>query len=383
MSPSKERIHMVDEQFETFRDAVYPFVVDNGGQVHRDAAFQHVTEETDLNPSRINLELDRIANDSGYLVLNTGGDGSKRFDGNIAGLRASPGNLTGEDHHGLGVLKDIGHPLVPDQEKYYKQEIQGTDAYDVEVFCQALADSDFNPLLIGDAGTGKDTLILHVCSMTNRPVVRVNFGSDVRYEDLVGMYILDENQQMRWRDGLLTAAVRNGWAFIADEINAAPPESTMPLHQVTEEKEKASLVIRERGEIVDVHEHFRFVGTMNPPDSYGGTNRMNAAFKSRFYSIEIDYLDAQREAELLKKKVDLEGSDISEDDLETLCEMASKLRDKYQRGDLMTAITTRELLKACNLAGTMSLGDATWMVLRGHANETDRELIKDVVQTYF
>lgn len=374
---------MADEQFEAFRDAVSPFVEDQGGRVHRDAAFQHVAEETDLSPARINRELGRIANDSGYLVLDNGDGSSAQFDGNIAGLRMSPGNFTGEEYHGLGVLQNIGHPLVPDQEEYYEQKIQGTNASDVEVFCHALADGDFNPLLIGDAGTGKDTLILHVCSMTNRPVVRVNFGSDVRYEDLVGMHVLDENKQMRWRDGLLTAAVRNGWTFIADEINAAPPESTMPLHQVTEESDKASLVIRERGEIVDVHEHFRFVGTMNPPDSYGGTNRMNAAFKSRFYSIEIDYLDAEREAELLQEKINLDEVGISEKQVASLCEMASKLRDKHQRGDLMTAVTTRELLKACNLSKTMPLGEAVWMVLRGHANETDRELIKDVAQTYF
>lgn len=374
---------MADEQFETFRDAVYPFVVENGGRVHRDAAFEHVLEATELSPARINRELDRIDNNSGYLELDTG-SGENRFDGNISGLRMSPGNRTGEEYHGLGVLQDIGHPLVPDQKEYYEQTVQGTSASDVKVFCRALADDNFNPLLVGDAGTGKDTLVLHVCSMTNRPVVRINFGSDVRYEDLVGMHVLDKNKQMRWRDGLLTAAVRNGWTFIADEINAAPPESTMPLHQVTEESDRASLVIRERGEVVNVHQHFRFVATMNPPDTYGGTNRMNTAFKSRFYAIEIDYLDANREAELLKQKVDLDDVGINDAQIETLCEMVAKLREKHQRGDLMTAVTTRELLKACNMAGAenMSLGDATWMVLRGHANETDRELIKDVVQTY-
>jgi len=374
---------MSDEKFEEFRDTLYPFVVENGGRVHRDEAFLQLKEETSLSPARINGELDRIVKESGDVVLKSEEHQTSAFDGNIAGLRMQPGNLTGETYHGLGKLEDIGHPLVPDQEEYFDRTLEETSTTDVEVLCRAMADGDFNPLLSGEAGTGKDTLILHACAKTNRPVVRVNFGSDIRYEDLVGMYVLDSDQQMRWRDGQLTAAVRHGWTFIADELNAAPPESTMPLHQVTEESDKASLVIRERGEVVEPHPHFRFVATMNPPDTYGGTNRLNDAFKSRFYTIEVDYLDADREAELLKDKLDVDSLSISGDDVDTLCEMASKLRMQYKRGDIVTPVTTRELLKACKMSETMPLNEAAWMVLTGHAAETDRELIQDVVQTFF
>lgn len=369
------------------RDAVvqtaHALLEENNGKFHRDTIIDRVSEKLEVSKEeatrQVRIHLSPDFNRTGWTYAKE--YGIRASESEITSIQEQPGRKTDESFHDLTVLKDIAHPRVPGTSEYFEQELEDTDASDVEVLCRTLADGDFSPLLIGEAGTGKDTLVEYVCAMTNRPVIRVNFGSDVRYENLVGMHTLAEDQSMEWVDGALTHAVRYGWVFIADEINAAPPESTMPLHQVTEESDRAGLLLREESEVVQPHPQFRFVATMNPPrGGYGGAKQLNDAFKSRFYSIEVDYLNEAQEAELIDGKVTTD--EVSQSEIESLCELASQLRDRYKQGDLTTPITTRELIKTCELAETMPIASAARLVLGGHAKENDKSVIRNVVDTH-
>lgn len=359
-------------------------IKENNGKIHRDVAIERLSESVGISKKDSVKLLDEVVgaefDERGWTYVDQYRDMAARDD--ITAITRPPGReLDKEPFNELPILKNVHHPHVPDVDEYYEQELPNADSTDVEVLSRALADADYSPLLVGEAGTGKDTLIEYVCSVTNRPAVRVNFGSDVRYEDLVGRYTLNENEEIQWVDGTLTHAVRYGYVFIADEINAAPPESTMPLHQVTEEGDRAELLLREEGEKIEPHPQFRFVATMNPPrGGYGGAKQLNDAFKSRFYTIEVDYLDAERETELLKSKVDTD--EISTEEMETLCKMAARLRTQYKREGINTPVTTRELLKTCKLSDIMSVRDAAKIVIGGHAKDEDEKQIHDVIESH-
>ena len=380
---------MIDET--EFVDVLVDMLKENTGRFHRDMAIERLAQEADLSTRQavtlvtqtIGEQGKDVFNDRGFATLNKDDVLDLEVtatDGDLSGLTMTPGPPKDETYNGLTVLRqpEGGHPLIPSEDEYFERELPFASATDVEALCTAMADPDFSPLLVGDAGTGKDTLIRHVCSVTNRPVVRVNFGTSIRYDDLVGMYTLNKNKEMVWRDGYLTSAVKYGWVFIADELNAAPPESTMALHQVTEERGKSSLVLRTKSEVIEPHHQFRFIGTMN--SNYQGTNQLNAAFKSRFYTIEIDYLDSDREAELVDAKINQEETVVPKSDIDSLCDLAKELRERHDRSDIMTPVTTRELIKITKLSRIMSLTEATKTVLLGHVKTSDQPLVEDIIE---
>jgi MoxR-like ATPase len=383
---------MVDGQkvrSEEFRETIVNALAENDGRLHRDQGTQILIDEFDVSETHSREILDEYCrfNDRGWTFSTI----HSSFDGDVGSLNQNAGPTTNRSWNGLTVLKDDGHPLIPDQESFKERPLKGTDpdenVTDAQALAHAMADSDFNPLLIGEAGTGKDTLVDYVCTKTNRPRVRVNFGKDVRYADLVGTRMPAETEddssgtKVVWEDGLLTRAVKYGYVFVADELNAAPPEATMPLHQITEEGADAELVIREESRVVTPHPQFRFVATMNPPrGGYGGVEQLNDAFKSRFYSIEIDYLQPEREAELLQSRFADEDIDIKEEEITDICSFAGKVRKQYQRGDITTPITTRELIKTLKMRKIMGLKDAAEVVLVGHAKENDKRLLRDQIQ---
>lgn len=320
----------------------------------------------------------------------------------------APGEATSEHYHGLPVLENPGgddekHPLVQSMNHdYYESPVSGvsmgglgagsgqtfeTDSTDVEVACKLLADNDFCLALRGQTGTGKNMLLKHISAETNRPVIRVNFGAGMTYEELVGQTTLESdehgNQTLGWEDGLLTMAMRNGWIFIADEMNAAPPEVMMPLHSVTEENPE--LTLKKKGEVVRPHPSFRFVATMNPPEAgkYGGTNRLNEAFKTRFYTIDIDYLPEDEETALVDEKVNADRHIIDEEDIEGMVRVANRLRDRAREGDNLPTASTREIIKAAKLCDIMEPSEAMKCVIHGMMDpQHDSNAINEIVGSF-
>lgn len=320
-------------------------------------------------------------------------------------------------------LKDVGHPLVPDIKKgYIAREINGV--VDLKLLSYVVNDPDFFAILEGEAAVGKNHSIDTYFGLSNWPRVRVNFGLGTTYENLVGRYApadtgsteeetverseavkrtaqrlftanehmefqkalelsaqsIPEGSSFEWIDGLLTKAVKYGWGFVADEINAAEDEAIMPLNGLLEDRDSRYLTIEEKSEIIEPHPRFRFVATRNPI-SYAGVSDMNSALESRGYIIEYDYHEPEALKEILKDRTDIVENE-SEGALNSLVSLADDIRRQEQSGtDIMTKISTRDLIKTGRLTDIMDIRDATKTVFLGVADPTDEQSIRELVET--
>lgn len=356
----------------------------------------------------------------------------------VADIDQSPGEPTGKYYTGrtvkhasefdgkpvgIPVLEDVGHPKVPDLDHgYYPRELFGNRT-DLEIVVRTIADPDYCTLLIGETGVGKNVLLKKIFQETNWPMQRVNFGSGTTHERLVGMHapedqtpedLLDEAERLsdhsnglvdtsealqalgsqqsmfEWVNGVLKHCAEYGWAFIADEINAATADNTMSLHGLTEEE--SELVVLETSEVVRPRETFQFVSTMNPED-YAGTNRMNRAFKTRFYPIRIPYMEKEAEMAVVREKSNIDRHADAEAILDQLTSFADRLRSQElgeeQGSTLTTPVSSRELIKICNLivdpdgSQFMPPREATRMVLKGMASPNDWRAISSAIDTTF
>jgi len=321
---------------------------------------------------------------------------------------------TGKMFENLEVRQE-GHPLVPEVGQFIKRPMGGNDvSVDfnegttlVGALTAAMAADDFGALMIGPPGTGKSYASKYVCSEINIPHSRVNFGSRITKEKLVGGFVpkgngdalddmmekaedlAEDNDDLRvgealevigvrdkfeWQDGILTERVRYGGVFQADELNAAPPEALMALHGLLEDEENRTLELLEKGEVIKPHEDFMFVGTMNPP-SFAGTQELNDALKGRLIPIEVPHLAPEAEKGLLADTTNLTRSQADD-----LVEMAIDIRTT----DNVPPCTLRELKQISEMKDAMGLEGATRMILLSQAeSETQKDSIAKRIDMTF
>lgn len=323
----------------------------------------------------------------------------------------------------LDKLEDVDHPFVPNvEQEYIFQEIGGIT--DLELLAYTIDDPDFYALLEGEAGTGKNMSINVLADAANWPVRRVNFSVGTTYSDLVGRYApagkedteeetinrtevvrrtaqrlyenndgvnfekalelasnaVPDGSSFTWVDGLLTQAVKNGWIFVADEINAADASALMPLNGLTESRNERYLTIEERGEVIEPHPRFRFVATRNPV-TYSGTTEQNSALESRGYIIQYDYHEDEALYEILRNRTDIVENE-PEEAMRKLVDLVQGIRLQEQSGqEIMTKVATRDLIKIGRLTDIMGIRDAAETVLCGIADETDEQAIREMINS--
>jgi len=150
-------------------------------------------------------------------------------------------------------------------------------------------------MLTGPTGCGKTRLIEHVGRLVGRPIVTISCHDDLTSADLVGRYLVSGGDVV-WSDGPLTRAVREGAICYLDEVVEARHDSLAVLHALTDHRR--TLYLDRTGEAVRAPDTFMLVCSYNP--AYRSTLKdLKPSFRQRFVTIALDYLAADREAEVL------------------------------------------------------------------------------------
>lgn len=204
--------------------------------------------------------------------------------------------------------------------------------------CGILINKQIPILFIGETGTGKTSLVRHLANKTNNGFVRVNHNGGTAIEDIVGRWLIDGSGRTVWVDGILIQAMKEGYWFLADEINAASAEINFVYHSLLDDDGR--VILAEKGnEVVIPHHNFRFFGAMNPPTEYAGTKELNKALISRFAVLKVDFPAPKVEAKVLHDRtgIPLEVAD-------KMVKFASKIRIGHGKGELRFVLSTRDLI---------------------------------------
>lgn len=194
-------------------------------------------------------------------------------------------------------------------------------------------------MLKGPTGCGKTRFVQHMAWRLKRPLVTVACHEDLFASDLLGRYLL-MNEETVWVDGPLTRAARIGAICYLDEIVEARKDTTVVIHPLTDDRRILS--IDKKGELLKAHPDFMLVISYNP--GYQSVLKdLKQSTRQRFVGMQFDYPLAEPEARI----VATEGG-VASAVAERLVRLAGKIRNVREQG-LTEGASTRLLIYAAQL----------------------------------
>ncbi len=208
-----------------------------------------------------------------------------------------------------------------------------------EELFRAAFDARLPVMLKGPTGCGKTRFVEYMAYRLKRPLITVACHEDLFASDLIGRYLL-ENDETVWMDGPLSRAVRIGAICYLDEIVEARKDTTVVIHPLSDNRR--ILTIDKRGETLSAHPDFLLVISYNP--GYQSVLKdLKQSTRQRFVAIDFDYPEVEKEAEIVAR----EGV-VAPDTAQQLVALACKIRRIREQG-LTEGASTRLLIYAAQL----------------------------------
>ena len=226
-----------------------------------------------------------------------------------------------------------------------------------------------NIRLVGEKGTGKNTLISSVCWALYQPLCRIQGNADMDKLDLMGATTLDE-KGTSFELSAFIKSLRDGGDVVLDEVNAVKPEVALILHSLADDAK--SVEVPGYG-LVRVHPRSHIWATMN--EEYVGTGELNDATADRFVPL---FLDQQANIKALLKDL---FPDADDGVLTTCGKVYEKILDAVRSGRCSSsAITTRGYIDAIESMEYLSLRQTLLDNIAGRpGDKEDREVIRNFI----
>lgn len=223
-----------------------------------------------------------------------------------------------------------------------------------------------NVLITGKQGCGKSSLVRQFASIYNRPLASFQIGILSEPGQLFGEHVL-ENGQTSYKQYLFPEAIQTPGAVIhLEEINR--PEHPKALNMLFSLLAEDRQVWMDELGLLEVAEGVVFFATMNEGEEYIGTEMLDPALRDRFYTVLMDYIPPEVEAEVISKKTGLDRKKASE-----IISVINKLRG---HADFAMDISTRTSLMIAELvAAEASIKDAIVFSLQTDNANLERILL--------
>lgn len=205
---------------------------------------------------------------------------------------------------------------------------------------------EFYPVFItGHSGNGKSMSIEQICAQLKRKFVCVSMTPETDESDLLGNFVLLDNQ-MVWRDGPVTVAARTGAVLLIDEIDYGA-QNLSCLQRVLEGK---PFLLKKKNEVVTPFAGFTVIATANTKGKgsedgrYMFTNILNEAFLERFpITLEQDWAPEAVERKIVKKELTSAGR-TDDEFAGFLVAWATAIRRTFEEQGCNEVISTRRLV---------------------------------------
>lgn len=234
-----------------------------------------------------------------------------------------------------------------------------------------------NVLLTGGAGLSKSTAVIQASKALQLGFQQMSFNNQTTKTDLIGFVDAHGNYNM---SGFVDAFI-HGKVFLGDEMDACSSNVFTLLNSALSN----GIINLPNGEVAEVHENFRFVGTANTnlrgsKDGFTARNKLDAASIDRFIVIEW-LLDEELEQKLTNNDAWLKIVRKCRATAErALDNVAVTPRSSYDGADLLKAgFSTDEVLRMTVLK---ALGtDAEEILLEGITERMKKDAEKEAGAT--
>lgn len=204
---------------------------------------------------------------------------------------------------------------------------------------EAAYESQIPVLLKGPTGCGKTRFMEYMAWRLKRPLITVSCHDDLTASDLVGRYLITNNETV-WVDGPLARAVRFGAICYLDEVVEARKDTTVVIHPLADDRR--ILPMEKRGELLEAPAEFALAMSYNP--GYQSVlKELKQSTRQRFVAIEFNYPDPA-----LEKKIIMAESGLAAEQCDKLIKLAAMTRNLRGNG-LDEGASTRLLVHAGKL----------------------------------
>ena len=190
---------------------------------------------------------------------------------------------------------------------------------EIELFEAAYA-TQIPVLLKGPTGCGKTRFMEYMAWRLKRPLLTVSCHDDLTAADLIGRYLITNNETV-WVDGPLAHAVRCGGICYLDEIVEARKDTTVVIHPLADDRR--ILPMEKHGELLHAPKEFLLAMSYNP--GYQSVlKELKQSTRQRFVAIEFNYPSAALEKKIIIAETGIESAVA--DQLIRLAEMTRNLK---------------------------------------------------------
>ncbi|KAH9601131.1 Midasin AAA lid domain 5 [Trypanosoma melophagium] len=236
-------------------------------------------------------------------------------------------------------------------------------------------------LLEGPTSSGKSSMVKYLAEMTGHKFVRINNHESTEIQEYVGHYVSDERGKLRFVDGILVDAVRNGYWVVLDELNLAPTDVLEALNRLLDDNRE--LFIADTQETVKPHPHLRIFATQNPAGIYGGRKLLSRAFRNRFLEITVDDIPTTELCTILCQRYSLNTSFA-----EKMVEIMISLQLRRQASQVFAGrhgfITPRDLFRWAERCPEtyQEMAEHGFLLLAERCRKVEeRQIVKDVIES--